>query len=88
MAALLSSRVCYAVATQPSVPRAMAAEKLEGEFAAHGLKAYAQADVAAALAFARTLAGKDGTVLCAGSLYLIGAVRALLRKEKEFAHVI
>ena len=88
MAALLSSRVRCALAAQPCVPRAMDAGKLADTFIAHGLKAYAQPDVAAALAAARALAGEDGTVLCAGSLYLIGAVRALLRKEKEFAHVI
>ena len=34
------------------------------------------------------MAGPEGTVLVAGSLYLIGAVRALLRQEKEFADVI
>ena len=45
-------------------------------------------DAADALAWARHLAGPDGVVLTAGSLYLIGEIRTLLRKEKEFAHVI
>lgn len=84
----LSSRVRCVVCTQPDVPRAMAAEELAEAFDAHGLKTYAQADVKQALARARTLAGNDGTVLVAGSLYLIGAIRTLLRQEKEFADVI
>ena len=88
MTAQLASRVRCAVTTQPAVPRAMAAGKLADTFAGNGLEAYAEPDVGAALAMARALAGEDGTVLCAGSLYLIGAVRALLRQEKEFAHVI
>lgn len=41
-----------------------------------------------ALEEARRLAGQEGNVVCAGSLYLIGEVRTLLRHEKEFAHVI
>jgi len=84
----LSSRVRCVVAAQPDVPRAMAAQKLADTFAQHGVCAYAHADVKEALARARALAGKDGTVLCAGSLYLIGALRTILRQEKEFAHVI
>ena len=41
-----------------------------------------------ALAQARAIAGPEGTVLVAGSLYLIGAIRTLLRQEKEFSDVI
>ena len=84
----LSSRVRCVVCTQPGVPREMAAEDLAAAFNAHGIKAYAEPDVKAALARARSIAGPEGTVLCAGSLYLIGAVRTLLRQEKEYAHVI
>ena len=88
MSALLAARVRCVVATQLGMPRAMKAEALAATFEAHGAKAYSRSDVAEALAYARSVAGEDGTVLCAGSLYLIGAVRALLRKEKEFAHVV
>ena len=84
----LSSRVRCAVAAQPDVPRAMAADKLAETFAQHGLKVYAVSDPKEALRKARALAGNDGIVLCAGSLYLIGALRTILREEKEFAHVI
>jgi len=88
MAERLSSRVKAVVATQPDVPRAMEAKALAEKFAAHGLKTYVKPDVAEALAYARSVAGPEGIVLCAGSLYLIGAVRTLLRKEKEFQDVI
>ena len=84
----LSSRVRCVVAAQPDVPRAMAADRLADAFAQHGVKAVAVADVKAALRKARALAGPDGIVLCAGSLYLIGALRTCLKQEKEFAHVI
>ena len=84
----LSSRVRCVVCTQPGVPREMAAGALAAVFSAQGGKAYAEPDVKEALARARSLAGPEGTVLCAGSLYLIGAVRTLLRQEKEYAHVI
>jgi len=76
------------VCTQPAVPRAMAAEELAKAFGANGLKAVAQPDVDRALSQARAMAGNDGVVLVAGSLYLIGAVRTLLRQEKEFSDVI
>lgn len=88
MAQRLASRVKCVVCTQPEVPRAMAAEKLAKTFGAYGIKTYAQADVARALSQARALAGNDGIVLAAGSLYLIGALRTLLRQEKEFSDVI
>ena len=88
MAAQLALCVRCAVATTPPVPRAMAAEELASAFGAQGIPAQAEADVARALALARELAGEDGVVLCAGSLYLIVAVRTLLRREKEFTHVI
>jgi dihydrofolate synthase/folylpolyglutamate synthase len=84
----LAGRVSCVVAAQPDVPRAMDAEKLAQAFAQHGVKTYAQADVKDALKKARALAGPEGTVLCAGSLYLIGALRTLLKQEKEFADVI
>ena len=84
----LSSRVRCCVTTTPSVPRAMPAKELAQEFARQGMKTYAEDEPEKALRRARELAGPEGIVLCAGSLYLIGEIRSLLRKEKEFAHVI
>ena len=88
MTAVLVPRVSCVVTTQPQVPRAMAAEKLAQAFKAHGADAQAVADPKAALAHTRAIIGEDGTVLCAGSLYLIGEIRTLLRQEKEFEDVI
>ena len=84
----LASRVHCVVCTQPNIPRAMPAAELAAEFEAQGIRAYAFAHVKDALEEARRLAGPEGNVVCAGSLYLIGEVRTLLRHEKEFAHVI
>ena len=88
MTAQLAGRVRCVVATQPAIPRAMAADELAHAFAAQGARAQAVADPKEALQCARALAGDDGAVLCAGSLYLIGEIRSLLRREKEFEHVI
>ena len=88
MIARLAPRVRCVVTTRPDVPRAMAADKLAQGFEKQGLRAYAEEDPAQALQRARSIAGPGGTVLCAGSLYLIGALRTLLRREKEFSDVI
>lgn len=84
----LSQRVRCCVTTTPGVPRAMPAGQLAQEFEAHGLKTYVEDEPERALRRALALAGPQGTVLCAGSLYLIGEIRTLLRNEKEFAHGI
>lgn len=88
MTRMLAPHVRCVVTTQPAIPRAMAAQELAEAFKAQGADAQAVADPKAALAYAREIAGADGTVLCAGSLYLIGEIRTLLRQEKEFADVI
>lgn len=88
MTQMLAPRVCCVVTTQPAIPRAMAAQELVAEFEKQGASALAITAPKAALERAREIAGEDGTVLCAGSLYLIGEIRTLLRQEKEFEHVI
>ena len=88
MTRMLAGCVQRVVATQPAVPRAMQAQELAQAFEAQGASAQAVADPAQALVCAREMAGADGTVLVAGSLYLIGEIRGLLRQEKEFEHVI
>lgn len=72
---LCSRIVCTRV---PDWPRAMAEDDL---CALAGENAQAVADMKTALDTARSLAGPDGTVICAGSLYLVGAVRTLLEEE-------
>ena len=84
----LSSRVRCCVTTTPSVPRAMPAAELAEAFKKQGIKTYAEDEPDKALRKARELAGPQGIVLVAGSLYLIGEMRTILRREKEFAHVV
>jgi folylpolyglutamate synthase/dihydropteroate synthase len=56
----------------------MAPEELAARVAAAGGSAQAEATPEAALARARALAGPDGRVLVAGSLYLVGEVLSIL----------
>lgn len=84
----LSARVRCAVCATPKNPRALPAQELADAFCRDGLRAYAVPDAAQALERARSLAGPEGFVLAAGSLYLIGELRTLLRREKEFADVV
>ena len=84
----LSSRVHACVTTTPSVPRSMPAKELAEAFEKQGLRTYAEDEPVKALRRARELAGPEGIVLCAGSLYLIGEMRTILKSEKEFAHVV
>lgn len=65
------------VVTQPPVSRALPAVAL-AEAVPPGLRLATVADVREALALARQAAGREGTVVVAGSLYLLGAVRRLL----------
>ena len=88
MTQMLASRIRCVVTTQPAIPRAMAAQELAAAFEKQGASALAIAEPKAALEKAREIAGENGTVLCAGSLYLIGEIRTLLRQEKEFEHVV
>ena len=88
MADRLRTRVRCAVCVAPQNPRALPAEELAEAFARRGVRAETADGAAKGLRRARALAGPSGTVLAAGSLYLIGELRALLRQEKEFADVI
>lgn len=62
----------------PDWPRAMEEEDL---CALAGETAIAVKDMKTALDTARDMAGEDGTVICAGSLYLVGAIRTMLEEE-------
>lgn len=88
MAEMLAPLARLIVAAQPDIPRALDARTLAAAFEARGCEAIACAEPRKALALARELAGEDGTVLAAGSLYLIGALRAILREEREFCDVV
>lgn len=69
------------IATTPLHPtRALPAEKLVAALTALGYTAAAIPDPAAALAAARAACPPQGVVLVAGSHYLVGPVRTLLRR--------
>lgn len=74
----LLPHVARVIATRPGVDRAMEPDALAAEIRGAGGPAETAAGPAEALARARELAGSDGLVLVAGSLYLVGAVLALL----------
>jgi dihydrofolate synthase/folylpolyglutamate synthase len=63
----------------PDTSRARAVGDLQAAAAALGLAAAPCAGLAEGLAAARAAAGDRGLVVVAGSLYLVGEARALLR---------
>ena len=83
MAQRLAPRVRCVVCAAPDMPRAMDARELAREFEKLGKRAEAAQSVAEGLKRARALAGPEGTVLAAGSLYMIGELRAILREEEK-----
>ena len=66
------------VTITPDSPRALSGERLASMLQAAGFRASAAASVHEALDRAQRLAGPEGVVLAAGSLYLAGAVRTEL----------
>jgi dihydrofolate synthase/folylpolyglutamate synthase len=64
----------------PDSPRARAPASYAADVAALGAPARVHADVPSALAAARSAAGDAGVVCVAGSLYLVGAARAVLAR--------
>ena len=74
----LAPHVASVVATAPRVLRAAGGPELAYAARELGLSAGFEPGTAEALQKARALAGPDGLVLVAGSLYLIGEVSALL----------
>jgi len=81
----LVPHIASVVATQPGVARAADAKVVAAAARALGLPAGAEPDPALALAQARGLAGPGGLVLVAGSLYLVGAVTAVLEGGGPYA---
>ena len=77
-ASIFESIVDEAVATNVSWPRAMPAAELSKRFKK---PCRACGDVQAALTEARTLAGEDGLVICAGSVYLAGDVVNIIERD-------
>jgi dihydrofolate synthase/folylpolyglutamate synthase len=69
------------VLTAPSVPRAARPEDVQARAAGLAGGALLEPTAARALAAARRLAGRGRSVLVAGSLYLVGEVKARLERE-------
>ena len=80
-AQLLSPFAQAVVATQVDFPRALNARALCDLYARAGCVCEAAPDIPAALARAKALAGPDGLVIVAGSLYLAGEVLRLSGKD-------
>ncbi len=78
MVGVLRGVVAEVVATRSSHARAVPAGDLAAQARAAGIAARAVEDPAAALEAARDLAGPDGAVLVAGSLYLLADLRPLV----------
>jgi dihydrofolate synthase/folylpolyglutamate synthase len=74
----LLPQVSYFIATRPEMSRARDPEKLARFAKEHGVPAEAVRSPGAALARARELAGPDGEVLVAGSIFLLGEIQSAL----------
>ncbi len=70
------------VVTRPVSPRALAPEVLAREVAAFDRPVWASESIAAAVEYALSRTGPGDAVCIAGSLYLIGHVRGLLRRRQ------
>ncbi len=66
------------VTVTPDTPRAMSAEEYAGHLNRQGANAVPAVTLAEGLARARKLAGEDGVIIAAGSLYFAGALRSEL----------
>nr|MBR4280664.1 bifunctional folylpolyglutamate synthase/dihydrofolate synthase [Clostridia bacterium] len=69
------------VTVTPDTPRALSAEEYAAALNACGGNAVAALDLAEGLRMALDLAGEDGVVIAAGSLYFAGALRTELKLE-------
>lgn len=77
IAEILAGCADVCVTVSPDSHRALEAEALREYFEKKGLEAYAAGSEKEALEKAQKLAGKDGVVIAAGSLYLAGVLRTL-----------
>lgn len=80
MTALLLPLVRRVVLTEPENTRKLDVDALRHVVEPSGIPVIQEKNIGQAVKRARALAGRDGVVCCAGSLYLIGAIRGLLEK--------
>lgn len=74
----LASKV---VLTKPDNPRAMAVEKLRGKVEKYGKPVWKKENISEAVETALSLANEEDVVIFAGSLYMIGEVRRIIRNR-------
>jgi dihydrofolate synthase/folylpolyglutamate synthase len=85
LAPLASAGVQVLVACAPQSPRAQPPQAVADAAGAAGMEVVMGGTVPDALALARELAGDDGLVLVAGSLYVVAEARALLVSQPASA---
>lgn len=78
MLAALVDLADTAVTVTPDSPRALAAADYAAQLRQAGMNASPASSLAAGLDRARQLAGEDGVIIAAGSLYFAGSLRTLL----------
>ena len=83
----LAASVDRVVVTRAATPRAQEPAQVAARLAGTGLTVEHCEDLRRALARARDLAGREGQVVVAGSLYLVGDARARLLALKGPGHV-
>ena len=80
---ILNAQADAYVCVTPNSPRAFAARDLAEELRRFGKPVSAFDDLREGISAAIDAAGKDGMVLCVGSLYMAGEVRAYFIPEKQ-----
>ncbi|HSF16388.1 MAG TPA: folylpolyglutamate synthase/dihydrofolate synthase family protein [Vicinamibacteria bacterium] len=83
MLSRLLPHVAYLVASRPAMSRSRGPEPLSRWAAEQGTSAEAIRSSSAALSRARELAGPDGEILVAGSIFLLGEIAAWLEQERK-----
>ena len=71
------------ITVTPDNPRALTAAELAGYLSSFGKPVTACGSVAEGVRLALAHAGRDGTVLCYGSLYLLGDVIAAVEETRS-----
>ncbi len=78
MAEILFPMAAHVIATRAENPRSATPEEVRNAAARTGAEVLCEADVPAALQRARLLTPKDGTIVIAGSIYILGEAMAAI----------
>jgi len=83
IASILFPLAQHVIATRAQTPRSAPPEEIQAAGQRIGTDIETQADVAQGLERACSLAGQDGVVVVAGSIYIVGEAMAVLQSWKE-----